>query len=232
MTGATCSTVGGVGALRVVVADDIVIILSGLRRLLELDGEVTIVGECTTLDELLATVDATNPDVVLTDIRMPPTNSDEGIRAAGRLRASHPQLGVVVLSNYAEATYAVDLMADGSRRRAYMLKERVGHSGQLVAVLRTVAEGGSYIDPAVVDTLVSGQSRGRQSPLARLTAREREVLAEIASGHTNSAIATKLFVSERGVEKHVNSIFSKLDLVDDRDVHRRVAAVLLWLSAG
>ena len=139
---------------------------------------------------------------------------------------------MVVLSNYAEATYAIDLMADGSRRRAYMLKERVGHSGQLVSVLRTVAEGGSYVDPTVVDALVTGQARSRQSPLARLTAREREVLAEIASGHSNSAIATKLFVSERGVEKHVNSIFSKLDLVDDGDVHRRVAAVLLWLSAG
>ena len=213
-------------------ADDSVIILSGLRRLLELDDEVSIVGECTTLDELLTTVDATDPDVVLTDIRMPPTHSDEGIRAAGRLRASHPDLGVVVLSNYAEATYAIDLMADGSRRRAYMLKERVGHSGQLVSVLRTVAEGGSYVDPTVVDALVTGQARSRQSPLARLTAREREVLAEIASGHSNSAIATKLFVSERGVEKHVNSIFSKLDLVDDGDVHRRVAAVLLWLSAG
>ena len=213
-------------------ADDSVIILSGLRRLLELDDEVSIVGECTTLDELLTTVDATDPDVVLTDIRMPPTHSDEGIRAAGRLRTSHPDLGVVVLSNYAEATYAIDLMADGSRRRAYMLKERVGHSGQLVSVLRTVAEGGSYVDPTVVDALVTGQARSRQSPLARLTAREREVLAEIASGHSNSAIATKLFVSERGVEKHVNSIFSKLDLVDDGDVHRRVAAVLLWLSAG
>ena len=215
-----------------VLADDSVIILSGLRRLLELDGDVEIVGECASLDELLTTVDATDPDVVLTDIRMPPTHSDEGIRAARQLRSSHPALGVVVLSNYAEATYAVDLMAAGSRRRAYMLKERVGHSGQLVAVLRTVADGGSYVDPAVVDALVTGQSRDRQSPLARLTAREREVLAEIASGHTNSAIATKLFVSERGIEKHVNSIFSKLDLVDDGDVHRRVAAVLLWLSAS
>ena len=218
------------GGLRVVIADDSVIVRSGVRSLLALDGEVSVTAECGTLDELLAAVDADPPDVVLTDIRMPPGGDDEGIRAADRLRDSHPDVGVVVLSQYVEAAYALALVARGTRRRAYLLKERVGHAGQLLDVLRTVADGGSYIDPLVVDALVAAQASRVTSPLTSLTTREREVLAEIAGGRSNAAIAARLYVSERGVERHVNSIFAKLGLAADGDVNRRVAAVLLWLA--
>ena len=218
------------GGLRVVIADDSVIVRSGVRSLLALDDEVAVTAECGTLDELLAAVDADPPDVVLTDIRMPPGGDDEGIRAADRLRDSHPDVGVVVLSQYVEAAYALALVARGTRRRAYLLKERVGHAGQLLDVLRTVADGGSYIDPLVVDALVAAQASRVTSPLTSLTTREREVLAEIAGGRSNGAIAARLYVSERGVERHVNSIFAKLGLAADGDVNRRVAAVLLWLA--
>jgi DNA-binding NarL/FixJ family response regulator len=218
------------GVVRVVLAEDNVIVRAGIESLLEVEGDIVVVGVCAAYDELLEAVVAHQPDAVLTDICMPPTNTDEGIRAAVALRRSHPDVGVVVLSQYIEAAYALALVADGSQRRGYLLKERVAHRGQLVDAIHAVTRGDSYIDPLVVDSLVTAQSRSASSPLARLTRREREVLTEIAAGQTNGAIAKRLFVSDRAIEKHVNSIFSKLGLIDDGDVHRRVTAALLHLA--
>ncbi len=161
---------------------------------------------------------------------MPPTSGDEGIRAAAQLRVSHPHVGVVVLSQYAEPSYATALLADGSAGRAYLLKERVSDPQQLAHAVRAVANGDSVIDPAVVDLLVSASGRARSSPLAGLTPREREVLAEIAQGKSNAGVAGALFLSERAVEKHINVLFAKLGLTTESDVNRRVKAVLLYLS--
>jgi len=218
-----------VDAVRVVLAEDNVIVRTGIEALLADQSDITVIAACSSYDELIDAVATLLPDVVVTDIRMPPTSSDEGIRAATELRASHPQVGVVVLSQYVESAYALALVAAGSHGRSYLLKDRVAHAGQLVEAIRAVSRGDSYIDPLVVDSLITAQSRSAQSPLARLTPREREVLAEIAGGHTNGAIAKRLYVSDRAIEKHVNAIFSKLGLTDG-DVHRRVSAVLLYLS--
>ena len=168
---------------------------------------------------------------MLTDIRMPPTGTDEGIQAALTLRDTHPELGVVVLSQHIEASWALDLFARGSERRAYLLKERVSEPGQLVAAIREVAGGGSVVDPKVVESLLGSRTRKR-SALDDLTQREREVLGEIAQGKSNAAVAKSLFLSVRAVEKHINSLFSKLGLSEEQDVHRRVKAVLLFLSDG
>ena len=168
--------------------------------------------------------------MVVTDIRMPPTGTDEGIRAADELRERHPDVGVVVLSQYAEPAYALEFLDGGSRGRAYLLKERVSDIGQLAAAIREVANGGSVIDPVVVDALVAARSRAADSPLRRLTPRETEILAEMAQGKNNAAVAASLVLSERAVEKHINSIFSKLALSAEPDVHRRVKAVLLFLA--
>jgi DNA-binding NarL/FixJ family response regulator len=176
-------------------------------------------------------VEKVDPDVVVTDIRMPPTGSDEGIRAANQLRIERPKVGVVVLSQYSEPSYALALLANGSDGRAYLLKERVSDIEDLLSAIRTVAEGGSVIDPRVVEQLVSATARNAPSDLDRLTAREREILSEMAQGKNNAAIAATLVLSERAVEKHSNSIFSKLGLSEERDVNRRVKAVLLWLDA-
>jgi len=169
--------------------------------------------------------------VVVTDIRMPPTGTDEGIRAASVLRQRHPDMGVVVLSQYSEPAYAMSFLDGGSKGRAYLLKERVSDIGQLAAAIREVAAGGSVIDPVVVDALVAARAQPADSPLHRLTAREKEILSEMAQGKNNAAVAASLVLSERAVEKHINSIFSKLALSEEPDVHRRVKAVLLFLSA-
>lgn len=216
--------------LRVVLAEDNALLREGIARIIEREADLELVGVAEDLPTLLAQVEALEPDVVLTDIRMPPTGTDEGIRAANLLRAERPKVGVVVLSQYAEPAYALALLAEGSDGRAYLLKERVSDIDDLLNAIRTVADGGSVIDPRVVEQLVSATARATPSDLDRLTAREREILSEMAQGKSNAAIAATLILSERAVEKHSNSIFSKLGLSEERDVNRRVKAVLLWLS--
>ena len=214
--------------IRVIVAEDALITREGIVRLLErLDG-IEVVGEAGDRDELLAAVDELRPDLVLTDIRMPPTHTDEGISAAVELRDRHPEIGVVVLSQYVEPHWAVELLAGGSARRAYLLKDRVAQPAELREAIQRVADGGSVVDPEVVEALIAAQSR--QGPLAALSPREREVLAEIASGRSNAAIAERLVVSQRAVEKHINSLFGKLGLGEQPELHRRVTAVLLHLG--
>src|SRR6478735_5924551 len=217
-------------AVRVVVAEDNYLVREGIARLLEAQEGIELVDTCADLDSLLAMVDACAPDVVLTDIRMPPTGTDEGVRAANELRTSHPDVGVVVLSQYVEPGYALALLESGSEGRAYLLKERVSDVDQLLHAIREVAGGGSVIDPKVVEALVAARSRRRDSPLEHLTPREREVLAEMAQGRNNAAVAAALGLSERAVEKHINSVFAKLALSEEPDVHRRVKAVLLYLA--
>jgi DNA-binding NarL/FixJ family response regulator len=214
--------------IRVVLAEDDYLVREGVQRLLETREELEVAAACGDLGSLLREVERTRPDVVLTDIRMPPARSDEGIQVAETLRSSHPDIGVVVLSQYSEPQYALRLLEAGTARRAYLLKERVAHVEELVAAIRAVAAGGSVVDPKVVEALVA--ARARRSPLDELTAREREVLAEIAQGKSNAAIARSLVLTERAVEKHINSIFTKLGLKWEQDVHRRVKAVLLFLA--
>ncbi len=216
--------------IRVVLADDHYLVREGVRRLLESEPEVEVVAVCGDLDALLATVEAEPPDVLVTDIRMPPGHADEGIQAAERLRETHPQVGVVVLSQYANPSYALALLDGGSERRAYLLKERVEDVEQLVGAIRAVADGGSVIDPKVVDALVAEGARSEDSPVNELTPRERDVLREMAEGKNNAAIAESLFLTERSVEKVIHSIFLKLDLTYEPAVHRRVKAVILYLA--
>ena len=216
-------------AIRVALAEDNALLRQGLVRLVERADELELVGAVGDLPALEALIDATDPDVVVTDIRMPPTGTDEGVRVAARLRTERPGVGVVVLSQHADAAYALALLDGGSQGRAYLLKERVADVGELVAAVREVAAGGSVIDPAVVEGLVSASRTSRPTDLDRLTPREREVLAEMASGRSNAAIAAALVLSERAVEKHKNSIFSKLGLSEERDLNRRVKAVLVYL---
>src|SRR4029079_15826314 len=217
-------------ALRVVVAEDNLLVREGIIKLLEHQAGIEVAGSCGTYDELIALVDAERPDVVLTDIRMPPTGTDEGIRAALALRDSHPSTGVVVLSQFVDPAYALALLERGSEGRAYLLKERVSDAGQIVHAVEEVARGGSVIDPMWVEALVNQRASKKESALERLTPREREVLDQMAQGRNNAGIAQALFLSERAVEKHVNSLFSKLGLSEEPDVHRRVKAVLLFLS--
>ena len=214
-----------------VLAEDNYIVREGVEKLINSEPDLEVVAACADYDSLMAAVAAEPPDVVVTDIRMPPTGTDEGIRAANELRAEHPDLGVVVLSQYSEPKYALDFLESGSRGRAYLLKERVSNIGQLAQAIRDVARGGSVIDPEVVDALVAARSRASDSPLRVLTPRETEILGEMAQGKNNAAVAASLVLSERAVEKHINSIFSKLALSQEPDVHRRVKAVLLFLSA-
>lgn len=216
--------------MRVVVADDHVFVRAGIEALIDGEPGFAVTGSCAGYDELVHLVIADPPDVVLTDIRMPPTKTDEGIRAAVALRETHPDVGVVVLSQYLEASYALELIEAGSRGRGYLLKDNVADPAALFAALRAVADGGSYIDPVVVDAMFAARAAAERSPLGRLTEREGEILAEIASGKSNAAIAAALHIGERAVEKHINSIFTKLDLSGDADAHRRVKAVLLFLS--
>ena len=216
--------------LRVVLAEDGDLVRAGVLALLERFPEVDVVGTATTLDELLRVVADLRPDVLLTDIRMPPGFSDEGIRAAARLRETMPELAVVVLTQYTDVEYALDLTAEGSARRGYLLKERVADAAELVQALRTVADGGSVIDETVVEALLRA-SRRRARPLDRLTPRELEVLSHVAQGMSNQAIADVFVVTPRAVEKHINSILAKLDLPSDESVNRRVAATLVFLSS-
>jgi DNA-binding NarL/FixJ family response regulator len=219
------------GVFRLVVAEDAYLIREGIRSALEREEqEVEVLEYCADLGSLLRAVEEHEPDVVITDIRMPPTSTDEGIQAASRLRESHPEVGVVVISQYVSPHYALWLFEEGSAGRAYLLKERVGHRIQLMEAIRAVAAGGSVVDPKVVDVLVEARMRARNSPLGQLTKREREVLAGVAAGKSNAAIAESLFLTKRAVEKNINSIFAKLDLTDDNNVSRRVRAALLFLA--
>jgi DNA-binding NarL/FixJ family response regulator/DNA-binding SARP family transcriptional activator len=216
--------------LRLVLAEDHYLLREGMRRLLETNSDVEVAAVCEDLDSLLAAVEAERPDVVVTDIRMPPGNLDEGIQASDRLRVEHPEIGVVVLSQYLEPDYALALFEAGTERRAYLLKERVHDVDQLVAAIRAVADGGSVVDPKVVEALVAERTRREQSPLHELTPRERDVLREMAEGKNNAAIAEALRLSERTVEKVIHSIFLKLGLVWETAVHKRVKAVIFYLS--
>ena len=216
--------------IRVVLAEDNVLLREGVSRLVSGNEDFELVGVASDLPQLLDVIKEQDPDVVITDIRMPPTGSDEGIRAAAWLRANRPRVGVVVLSQYTAPGYALALLEHGSAGRAYLLKERVASVDELARAIRTVAQGGSVIDPQVVDELVRSRSQRRASNLSSLTPRESEILAEMAQGKNNSAIASALTVSERAVEKHTNSIFAKLGLSEEKDLNRRVKAVLLYLS--
>ena len=204
----------------------------GITALLALDEELELLAACASYDELMAAVDEHRPQVVITDIRMPPTQTDEGIRAANAIRASHPDTGVLVLSQYVEPAYALKLFEQGSEGRAYLLKERVADLNERGAAIRRVGQGGSVVDPKVMDALIQSNSEGASTILDRLTDREREVLAEMARGGSNAAIGEALFISARSVEKHVNTIFTKLDLVPTDDVNRRVRAVLIYLGVA
>jgi len=216
--------------IRIVLAEDQYLVREGLRRVLETQEGLEIVEVCGDLDSLLVTVAAEGPDVVVTDIRMPPGNTDEGIQAATRLRETNPEVGVVVLSQYATPGYLLALLNGGSERRGYLLKERVQDPEQLVAAIRAVAEGGSVFDPKVVETLVAENARSEESPLNELTPRERDVLREMAEGKNNAAIALALVLTERSVEKVIHSIFLKLGLTWEPAVHKRVKAVVLYLA--
>jgi DNA-binding NarL/FixJ family response regulator len=216
--------------IRVVVAEDSYLIREFLAATLSSAPEVELAAVCTNGKELVSAISYWHPDVVLTDIRMPPSGAEEGVRIAAALHESDPEVGVVVLSQYAEPAYALALLEKGTGRRAYLLKERIRNREELIGAIQTVARGGSVIDPVIVDVLIQARARAAKSRLAQLTPRERELLAEIASGKSNGAIAKSLFLTKRAVEKHVNSIFSKLNLPETEDVSRRVAAALIFLS--
>lgn len=223
------------GLLRVVVADDSAVIRAGVEALLGLMDEVRVLSAAS-LDDLDRVVDETftesgRDDLVITDIRMPPTNVDEGIRAAVRLRTTHPWVGVLVLSQFADPVYLSRLIEGGAQRRGYLLKDHIADPGELATAIEVVRGGGSFVDRSVADLLVDRRAR-QPSPVAGLTRREIEILAAVATGRSNAAIAASLFVTHRAVEKHINSIFHKLGLTDDRDANRRVQAVLAYLDAG
>ena len=216
--------------IRVALAEDNVLLREGMSRLVAANEGFELVGTASDLPELFAVIEEHGPDVVITDIRMPPTSRDEGIQAAAWLHDHRPNVGVVVLSQYTNPGYAVALLEHGSAGRAYLLKERVASIDELARAIRTVADGGSVIDHTVVDELVRARSAEHASGMSLLTARESQILAEMAQGKSNSAIAGALYVTERAVEKHTNSIFAKLGLSEEKDVNRRVKAVLVFLS--
>ena len=212
--------------MRVVLAEDSVLLREGIARILDEAG-IEVVGQAGDAEDLLRKVRAHKPDVAITDIRMPPSHTDEGLRAAHEIRGELPEVGVLVLSQYVEEGYALDLLADNAAGMGYLLKDRVGDVDAFLDAVRRVADGGSALDPEVVSQLL-GRKR-RDDPLDELTPREREVLGLMAEGRSNNAIAETLVVTERAVEKHVTSIFSKLDLVNTPEDHRRVLAVLAYL---
>jgi DNA-binding NarL/FixJ family response regulator len=216
--------------IRVVLAEDHYLVREGVRGLLASQADIEVVAVCGDLDSLFVAVEAEHPDVVVTDIRMPPGNADEGIQAAARLRASEPDVGVVVLSQYANPTYALALLEDGSEGRSYLLKERIQDVEQLASAIRAVADGGSVIDPKVVEALVGENTRTEGSPHSQLTPRERDVLREMASGKSNAAIADALYLTESSVEKVIHSMFQKLELTWEPSIHKRVKAVVLYLA--
>jgi DNA-binding NarL/FixJ family response regulator len=216
-------------AIRVVLGEDSFLVREGIASVLRNLDDVELVETTGDLDELRTSVDRTKPDVVVTDIRMPPTNTDEGIRFADELRSSHPDVGVVILSQHAEPRYAMALLSAGSERRAYLLKERLTDEAELNQAVHNVAEGLSLIDPRVVEKLVAARKR-LDSELAALTPRELEILGLIAEGRSNRWIASKLTITKRAVERHINAIFLKLDLGEPADVNRRVQAALMYLG--
>ena len=216
--------------IRVAIAEDSLLVREGIEQLLGGEPGIDVIASCGDASSLLDAVEAQRPDVVVTDIRMPPSGTDEGIRVASLLRVRHPRVGVVVLSQYADPAYVLTLVGDGSDQRAYLLKEHIHDRGQLVGAIESVAHGGSLIDATVVEVLVAARARAERSPLGELTAREREVLAEIAQGKSNAAIAETLVLSKRAVEKHINAIFLKLGLSYAQDVSRRVKAALIYLA--
>ena len=218
--------------IRVLLAEDNALLRQGLERLIGHDDALELVGSVADLPSLQKAVVEHEPDVVVSDIRMPPTKTDEGIQIALQLRQERPQIGVVLLSQHADAAFALKLLEGGSGGRAYLLKERVGDVGELTSAVQRVAEGGSVIDPTVVEQLVAANRGPQDTPLTTLTPRELEVLGEMAQGKSNAAIAATLFLSERAIEKHTNSIFAKLGLNEEKDLNRRVKAVLLFLSEG
>jgi DNA-binding NarL/FixJ family response regulator len=217
-------------ALRVVLADDSYLAREAVTHVLAQARDIEVVATCADRDALLEAIERERPDVVVTDIRMPPTNAAEGLEVAARLRRVRPEVGVVILSQYLEAVYALDLLAGGSDRRAYLLKERIHDRDELAGAIRATAAGGSVIDSSVVEALVAARAREASSPLTGLTRREREILAEIAEGKSNLAIAGSLGLSKRAVEKHINAIFMKLELPESEEVSRRVKAALLFLA--
>jgi DNA-binding NarL/FixJ family response regulator len=216
--------------IRLILADDSYIIREGIKELVRGLDDIEVLAACPDLDTLKNAIDRERPDVVLTDIRMPPTNTDEGIRMADSLRRTDPEIGVVVLSQYADAEYALALLDKGAAGRGYLLKERVTDLDQLANAIREVARGGSVIDPKVVENLIASRARQVRSPLAGLTPREADVMGQVAQGKNNAAIAAHLHLTERAVEKHINSIFSKLGLSEEESVHRRVRAALIFLA--
>jgi DNA-binding NarL/FixJ family response regulator len=218
--------------IRVVVAEDSLIVREGLQQMLMSSPGIEVAATCGDVDSLLEAVERHAPEVVLTDIRMPPSGTDEGIQVAARLRESHPDIGVVVLSQYSEPRYVLNLLESGSDGRGYLLKERVHNRGELVSAIDAVARGGSVIDPKIVEVLVEAKAHADRSLLSRLTPREAEVLAQMAQGKSNTAIADSLVLTKRAVEKHINSIFMKLGLASSDDVSKRVKATLLFLAEG
>ncbi len=224
--------VPNVDSIRIVLAEDNLLVREGLVALIVGVPDLDLVASCSSLPELLEHVDRFEPDVVLTDIRMPPDHQDEGIRAAETFRATHPTLGVVVLSQFVDPIYALALFDGGTRGRGYLLKDRVDEVDRLAQAIRTVHGGGSFIDDEVVDALVRSRTRMADSAIEALSPREIEVLAAMATGATNAAIATSLSISSHAVEKHSNSIFSKLQLAEDHEINRRVKAVLVFLAGS
>jgi len=222
-------------ALRIALAEDSYIVRDGLEGVLRGDPGIEVVASCADMPSLLAAVDADPPAVVLTDIRMPPDGEDAGIQIASRLRETHPEVGVVVLSQYSEPGYVLRLLDGGSEGRAYLLKERIADREQLTRAIREVASGGSVIDPKIVEILVDARARAEHSPLGELTPRELDVLAGVAEGKSNAAIAAELVLTKRAIEKHINAIFLKLDLTYSPEADRiskRVTAALIFLAAS
>jgi DNA-binding NarL/FixJ family response regulator len=217
-------------AIRVIVGEDNLLVREGIRELLAQAPDIDVIAAAGDLPTLESAVGREAPDVVLADIRMPPDGTDEGIRLAATLRVTHPQTGVVILSQHDDPAYALALLDGGSDRRAYLLKDRLADRAQLLAAIRAVAAGGSMIDPKIVEALVASRANASHSPLNELTPREREVLREIAEGKSNAAIGESLFLTKRAVEKHINSIFMKLGLADAENVSKRVKATLLFLT--
>jgi DNA-binding NarL/FixJ family response regulator len=216
--------------IRVVIADDTYLVREAVLRVLEGTEDIEVVGTAQDRDSLLRTIDAQKPDVVVSDIRMPPTQTDEGLQVAAQLREQHPQMGVVILSQFADPSYGLALLDHGSDRRAYLLKDRIQYRGQLVEAIREVSTGGSVIDAKVVERLVEARTQAEHSPLNDLTPRELEILTFVARGHSNQAIAEELVLTKRAVEKHINAIFLKLGLSDAVEVSRRVKAALIYLA--
>lgn len=218
--------------IRIVFAEDNYLVREGTAALLATSSEVEVAAAVSDLDSLLEAVEKHKPEAVLTDIRMPPTHTTEGIDAARRIREDHPDIGVLVLSQYTEEEYAYELLKEGAAGLGYLLKERVADVDELVRALEEVSRGGSVLDPKVVEALVARKNRMAESPLVQLTDREREVLEHMAQGKNNAAIAKSMFLTERAVEKHINSLFHKLGLSEEIDIHRRVMAVLAFLREG